>query len=342
MPTVDTLSAGSINLVLYVAERRGADAAALRRALGLTDEFLRDPDARVPIASIQRLWALAVEATGDPALSLRIGELVNPLSIGVLAYVMMHSPTVRQALGQLCRYQDIACEGVRTTVHETDETARIDLTLTSPDIVYPAPTINSEFSIYLSALRALTGRAVPLREVRLAYPRPDDATEHHRVFGPARVVFGTPQTQLFVDRSFLEVPILNANANLFPLFEQQAEALLRKQQRDGTLRERVKAEVMTLLKGQEPTLATIADRLALGVRTLQGRLREEGVTYQQLLDDVRRQLAEAHLRQAVLSTTDIAYLLGYAEPSVFFRAFKKWTGQTPGTYRQAAGLLQRT
>jgi len=71
----------------------------------------------------------------------------------------------------------------------------------------------------------------------------------------------------------------------------------------------------------------------MGVRTLQLHLRDENTTYQHLLDDVRKTLAKQHLREPYLSTTDIAYLLGFAEPSVFFRSFKKWTGQTPGAYR---------
>lgn len=87
----NTLSVGTVNLVLYAAGQRGADADALQRAVGLTDEQLRDPDGRVPIATMQRLWREATTATGDPYLSLRLGELVNPVSVGILAYVMMHS-----------------------------------------------------------------------------------------------------------------------------------------------------------------------------------------------------------------------------------------------------------
>jgi AraC-like DNA-binding protein len=336
MPPEDTLAVGTLNLVLYAAEQRGADGAALRRAVGLTAEQLRDPDGRVPIATVQRLWAAATEATGDPDLSLRVGELINPAAIGILAYVMMHSPTVRRALEHLCRYQDIVCSGVQTTLHHSGDWAIVRLTLTSSDIIYPAHALNSELAMYLSALRALTGRTVPLHAVQLGYPEPADTREHERIFAPARLTFGTAETQMVFDRSFLDVPILNANPGLFPLFEQHAEAMLRTLRQPASFSSRVKAEIVQLLKGEEPTLATIADRLALGIRTLQGRLREEGVSYQQLLDEVRRELAETHLRQPHLSTTDIAYLLGYSEPSVFFRSFKKWTGQTPGMYRQTA------
>ncbi|WP_245318786.1 helix-turn-helix domain-containing protein [Hymenobacter elongatus] len=85
----------------------------------------------------------------------------------------------------------------------------------------------------------------------------------------------------------------------------------------------MKREIVDLLRGAEPTLATVADRLAMGVRTLQLHLKEGQLSYQQLLDDVRRELAERHLREPHLSTTDISFLLGYSEPSVFVRSFKR-------------------
>lgn len=138
-----------------------------------------------------------------------------------------------------------------------------------------------------------------------------------------------------LDGHLLDTPILNANPHLFTLFTQHADALLANLHAPN-LTARVKREIVALLKGEEPTLAVVADRLNLGVRTLQLHLKDEGTTYQQVLDEVRKALAVEHLREPNLSTTDIAYLLGFAEPSVFFRSFKKWTGETPGAFRRGA------
>lgn len=335
MPTGHTLSAGSLNLILFAARQRGGDPDALCRAAGIDPAHLRDPDGRVPIAHVQRLWREAVTATRDPALSLRMGELINPVSVGVLAYVMMHCPTLGQALDKLCQYQDIVCEGVRTTGGSEGRRYWLSLDIVSPDIVFVDYVVNSEFSIYQSAIRALTGLPFAADEIHFAYPRPLDDREHRRVFAPATLTFDAPQTAMLFDATWLETPILNANPSLFGLFEEHAHGLLR-QLRQPTLAARVKAELVALLKGEEPTLPAVADRLAMGVRTLQGHLKTEGVTYQQLLDEVRRDLAVRHLREPHLSTTDIAYLLGFAEPSGFVRSFKRWTGQTPGAYRQRA------
>ena len=328
-----TLSAGSLHLLLWAATHHGADYADLCRRAQLDPAQLQHPDARVPVAAVQRLWAAAIEATGKPQLSLLLGQQVNPLALGVLSYVLMHSPTLGEALRQLCRYQDIGCDASRTTLRREADRVWLEVELLSPDIIYPEHVLNSELTLYLHACRALTGQPLAPQLVRLAYPRPADTAEHERVFAPAPVQFEATCSGLAFDAAVLDLPVLNANPALFPLFEHHADALLG-QLRQPSLPDRVKREIVRLLKGAEPTLAAVADALAMGVRTLQLHLREAGLSYQQLLDEVRRELAERHLRAPDLSTTDIAFLLGYSEPSVFVRSFKRWTGQTPGAFRK--------
>jgi AraC-like DNA-binding protein len=339
MTTDDTLSSGSFNLILYAARQRGADSPALCQAVGLDQAVLQNPDGRVPIRMVQALWREAIRVTGEPDLPLQLGDLINPLSLGVLAYVMMHCPTLGKAIEKLCQYQDIACEGVQTVGRLAGDRFYLSLAITSPAIIYPDYTQSSELSIYQSAFRALTGQKVVAEEIRFSFPEPKNRMAYERVFAPAKLVFDADKTVMVLDATWLDVPILNANPGLFTLFEQHAVELLRKLRPKNdvpvALSVRVKQEIFTLLKGEEPALATVADGLAMGIRTLQLHLKEEGVTYQQLLDEVRHDLAVCHLREPNFSTTDIAYLLGFSEPSVFYRTFKKWTGSTPGAFRTA-------
>jgi AraC-like DNA-binding protein len=335
LTTNDTLSVASINLILFAARQQGVNSDALAQAVGISPAQLRDPDSRVLIRQVQALWREVIAATGDPNIALKLGEMINPVAIGVLAYVMMHSPTLGQAFDKLCQYQDIVCEGIQTTGHLiADNKFMLSLRITSADIIYPQHALNSELSVYLSAMRALSGHSITAREIRFSYPRPVDTREHERVFAPARLVFDAPETAMILDADLLNIPVLNASPSLSMLFEKHASDMLAKL-KAPSLSSRVKSEIVSLMKGEEPTLATVADRLAMGVRTLQLHLKEAGTSYQQLLDETRKELAVSHLREPNLSTTDIAYLLGFAEPSVFFRSFKKWTGQTPGAFRLA-------
>ena len=335
-----TLSAASVKWLLHAAAQRGANAEALRHAAALDAAQLNDPDGRLPLAAMQRLWPLATAATLDPHLDLHLAEHTHPASFGVLSYVLLHSPTLGAALVQLCRYQDLACNGTRTSLRYLGDTSvEVVVDITSPVIVNPRYALNSELAVCLRLLRLLSGQPVAPEAVRLAYPPPPDPSEHQRVFAPAPVQFGTPDSALRLPAAVLALPIPTADPQLLALLEPHAAALLARlyQPATPTLPDGVRRELLRLLAQAEPTLAAVADALCLSPRTLQLHLRQAGYTYQQLLDEVRRELAERHLRDHHLTITDIAFLLGFAELSVFVRSFRRWTGQTPGAFRQAAG-----
>jgi AraC-like DNA-binding protein len=331
----DTLSIASANMVLFAARQKGIDDGLVLEQVGLQADQLGNPDGRLTIGQMQHIWQLIAEQTDAARLALELGDLINPVAVGALAYVMMHCPTLGDAMQQLCRYQAIVCQGTRTTLTRQGDHMAMTVAITSSSIRFPNYIYNAELSVCLAAFRALTGQPLPLLGVELAYPQPADTGGLHRTFGNVPLVFDAPETRLLFPASALTLPVINASAELMTLFESRATQLL-SQLDSPPLASRVRTEIIALMKGEEPTLAAVADRLALGVRTLQGHLRSEGLTYQTLLDEVRKEMAVQHLRQAHLSATDIAYLLGYAEPSVFYRSFKKWTGQTPGAFRQQA------
>ena len=321
-------------MLLHAAAQRGADPAALCRAVPLDAGQLHHPDARLPLAAMQRLWQLATAATADPYLDLHLAEQTNPAAFGVLSYVLMHSPTLGAAVQQLCRYQDIVCNGTRTSLRRLGASVELVVEITSPAIIHPHFVLNSELLVCLRILRMLSGQPLAPEAVRLAYPAPADGREHARVFAPAPVQFGTTESALRLPAAVLDLPVLNADPQLLALMEPHAAALLARLHQPATLPDRVRSEIVRLLKGTAPTLAAVAEALCLGARTLQLHLRQLGHSYQQLLDEVRRELAERHLRDNHLSTTDITFLLGFAEPSVFVRSFRRWTGQTPGEFRR--------
>lgn len=330
-----TLSVASFNLIIYAAQQKGADYHALCQRVGLSPEMLQNPDTRLPISQAQKLWIEAIDMTGDAYLALHIGEMVNTISVGILAYVMMHCPTLVKALEKLCQYQDIVCDASKTSLLVKDELVLLTISEPCEDLILLRHAFESTLSIYHSAINGMLGQTVALQAVHFEYPAPShDLSPYHRVFNNASIVFNSTFSGLVFDKKYLDLPILNANPNLFSLFEIHANAILHTLKPAASLKERIKQEILHDLKGEEPTLSNIAKNLGIGIRTIQMKLKEEGVTFQQLLDDIRKNLATKHLREAQLSTTDIAYLLGYSEPSVFFRSFKKWTGQTPNVYRK--------
>ncbi|RIV26936.1 AraC family transcriptional regulator [Fibrisoma montanum] len=337
MPADATISSASVKGLLYAVTQCGADAKALSQAAGLDSTLLKDPDGRVPMATMQRLWALAVQATNDPHLDLHLAGHVHHSSYGVLAYVLMNCPTVGAAIHKLCLYGDIVCNGTRISLRHRGNSVELVVDITSPTIVYPHFVLNSELSIYLHMLRGLSGQWFDLEAVYLAYPAPANTREHERVFSPAPVQFDSPYSALRLPATVLALPIPTADPQLLAMLEPHAAALLERLHERPALADRVRHELLRLLVQSAPTLEAVARALSLSPRTLQLQLRQDGHSYQQLLDEVRRELAEDHLRAHILSIKDIAFLLGFAEPGVFIRAFRRWTGQTPGMFRRGTG-----
>jgi AraC-like DNA-binding protein len=246
---------------------------------------------------------------------------------------MMHCSTLGGALAKLCQYQDMACQGVRTWIETNRQGCSLKIEVIHADIIYPAYTLGSEMSVYVQAITQLTGVPFLLNQVHFTFQRPTDTSEYVRVFNTQELNFESSFNGLVFDEDLLELPILNANPALFDLFDKHAQAYMSKLKHSDKLSYRVKQEILQRLKGEEPKLNCIARNLAMSERSIQLKLKEEGYTFRQLLEQIRKDIAISHLLGTEASTTDIAYLLGFSEPSVFSRTFKKWTGISPAAYR---------
>jgi len=135
------------------------------------------------------------------------------------------------------------------------------------------------------------------------------------------------------DATCLNWPILTSNAALLPLFEQEAEVMLEAIHQTQSHTRQVVQAIAHQLKGELPTIQAIAHKLTISVRQLQRELKTEGTSFQKLLDKTRQELAVRHLKNPMTPINDIAFLLGFSDPSAFNRAFKRWTGNTPRSYR---------
>ncbi|TPE43707.1 AraC family transcriptional regulator [Pontibacter mangrovi] len=333
-PETHTLSAPSVGLLLHVLRQKGQDVEAICQQVGLDQRLVQDVNARISVETVQDLWNAAIAVAQDPDLALHVAESINPTSMGTIAYVMMNAPTLHKSLRKLCKYQDIICGAIRTSLEVQGQLALVKLQVDSPAIQHPRNALDSELVIYKNAFSALVGQTLKYKQVLLAYPEPPSIKEHERIFAGAELVFGASYSGLVFDAAYLQLPVVTANPELNLFFEKYAEEYLQKLHEPKTVRERVQHEIAHQLKGEEPSITSVARSLAMSVRSLQSRLKDEGTAYQLLLDEVRKQIAVKHLQDNQSTITDIAYLLGYSEPSVFSRSFKKWTGMPPAAYRQ--------
>ena len=161
-------------------------------------------------------------------------------------------------------------------------------------------------------------------------PAHREILEEH--FG-CRVHFRAANNDLIFRKSDLDRPFVTHNAELLAMLAPQLEAELADQRLRQTVQDQVKQTLKRLLAGQRPTIQEVSQELNLSARTLQRRLTEAGVTFQQVLEEARRELARHYLLQSSLELNETAYLLGYESANSFFRAFHHWEGTSPGQWR---------
>lgn len=172
-------------------------------------------------------------------------------------------------------------------------------------------------------------------EVRFPHTAPLDISEHQRLFG-CKLQFGWERSELVFARDLLDAPLVKADPTLQAILEAQVVSVIEKLPKGEATTDAVRRHLAGELGKGQPTLEQIAPRLHMSPRTLHRRLDDEGTSFRKILSEVRRELASRHLMERRLAIGEIAFLLGFSEPSAFHRAFKRWTGHAPLIYRKLA------
>ena len=327
---VNTVSVAYLRALLDHVQGRGLTAAQL---LGGREVPLDDRDARVTEAEAAALFERAAQLLQDPALGLHAGEQVRPGHYGALGYVAMNCATLGEALDSLRRYQSLVIDLGEVGVELQAET----LTLSwHPETERPYRQL-AEFNLagLLTFTRWMAGGDAHPAGIDLIYPAPADLREHQRIFGcPLR--FDAPCYRLLLPAHWRSAPLIQPDPAMREMMLRIADQQLRALPRGEDLLARARGLIAGRLRQPPVELDGVAAQLATSPRSLQRRLAESGLSFSQLVEQVRRELAEQYLRDAAMNLTDIAFLLGYSEQSAFQRAFKRWTEQTPAQFRAQA------
>ncbi|MGE0039547.1 MAG: AraC family transcriptional regulator [Vicinamibacterales bacterium] len=316
---------------LQAAADLGVDAEAVRADAGIDPSWLADPDARVPLASHLRMWTL-LSARVD---GLELGARLGLDGLGVVGYAMAHGATLGEALDWLHRFRALVHSGVVPIVEERDEPAGRRLVLVHhapPPFVALVQPVLAFAAGMVGMLRGLTGRPVAARYVALPLPLPADARRVERFFA-CPVSWRAPAVEVAFDAEVLGWPLARSDERLFGYLARRAEELLAALPAETSMADRARREIGALLAREEPRLPGVAARLAVSERTLHRRLAEEGTGFAALVDAARRERAELLLTDPSLSCSEVAALVGYAEPAAFFRAFKRWNGVSALAWR---------
>lgn len=330
-----SVAAGVARALYAFAIARGAPAAALAAEAGLDLSLLEDADNRVPLAVYLALMRAGARLTGDAGFALRFGASTNITEMSVVGLIGAASPTVRDALAQINRYARLIAEfetppgldrfSLETAdgaVALTDRRAYADQ---SPEVT------ESVFARMAQGVRRL-GDGRYLRSVEVTHAAPAHSALYAEIIG-APVVFGAARNALHLDAAWLDVPIAQEPRFVFGILAAHADAQLKALDRSRSLAARVESLLLPVLHTGEASVDAAARALGVSRQTLYRRLKAEATSFEAVLDGLRRRLALDYLGARKVSVNETAYLLGFSDPAAFSRAFKRWTGVSPKTWR---------
>lgn len=333
-----TVSMGWVGTVLAAAERQGVARGALLAQAGIAPEELTAE--RWPIDHITRLWRAAVHCTQDAGFGLKAGAGVGPASFNVVSYLLQSAPTLRAALALVQKYQRLISDGGRFQTITGPEACWVVYHPRQGALAFSPHQIESVLAAVVVFARWVTGSALRPQRVQLSQARIGPLAGYREVF-QCPVDFEQAFSGVLLANAQLDAPLPQANAQLAQAHQQQAAARLAALSRQDGLEQTLRMWIASQLQGQAPARAQAARALGLSERTLARRMRAEGLSYSALLDGVRRDAALQAVAQTTRALSDIALALGYAEPSVFTRAFRRWTGATPGQWRSRGAADMR-
>lgn len=311
----------------------GLDSDALCRAAGLDPQLMDAPDAHYRVSDTTRFWQLAVQASGDPAIGLRVSRFVSPTTFHALGYALVASGSLREVFERIVRYHPVVSDALELELHRAGDRYRFSLRAPAD---CPAPAyeaLDAFAAIYVRTCRNRLGRGYAPLAVYLQRPEPADPTPWRKVFR-APIFFAAPENLLEFDCTDFDSHLDDGN----PELAQHNEAVVNRaleQLQPLTWERRVRAVIEAQLPEGEPSAEHIAQALHVNLRSLHRHLADEGCRYDLLLNQLRQNLALQHLSDPRHSLSEVAYLLGFADTSSFSRAFKRWTGQSPVQYREA-------
>ncbi len=308
-----------------------APADVLRRA-GLADDLLLQSDVRVSTPEYFRFWRALEGLIDHPAFPIRLVEAVTTETFIPAFFASICSRDLLTAARRLSTYKRLFAP---MRLHVVDDPQTLELRFEWLDqTVRPPPSLMAaELAFLVHLTRTGTReRVVPLRVSTLeALDGNDRYAEYFGVTPVSDDVCG-----LVFSGSDAARPFLTANARMWETFEPQLRRRLGELDASASTTERVRALLLESLPSGQTSMEQIASRLGVSKRTLQRRLREESISYQELVAEVREALALHYLTRTELSNAEISFLLGFEDPNSFFRAFREWTGATPEATRREA------
>jgi AraC-like DNA-binding protein len=301
----------------------GIDPAEVLAGAGLDTDALESLENRIPYVAVGRLMHECVVKTGCGHFALLVGQRTRLSHLGLPGHLIRYSPTLGAAIRTFAVYQHLNSQGMVKFLLEKDGVATLGCVVYQKGTEHVDRIYDFDAAATLSVMRELWGARWSPERMLFSRAKPTDVGLYRRFFGaPCR--FGLLRTALVFPASNLERRLAGADPKQLRILEAQAHA-----RDDFGVVFRLRRTLRSLLLTQAASGDEVAKLLSMHRRTLNRRLKAEGTTFQQVLDEVRFEAACQLLDRGRIPITEIAVSLGYAETSAFSRAFRRWSGTAP-------------
>jgi len=338
-----TIAAGYPKAFLEFAVSRGANRATLLERSHLCLDDLENPEGRFPLTTYIVLMKNGIELCKEPALSLLFGEAVRLQDISIVGLLGETMSNTESGRAMMNRYARLALDpddgGNADAMEPVREDGDLWLKSTSEVYIDNPLLTESAFARTVCGVRAMWSSMPDLarlpfpKAIRFTHEEPSYRAEYDRIFG-VPLFFRSNMNALLLDEGFLKVSLPRANPHLSQVLTARAEELLKSLESSKTTRGKVEKLLTANLKSGATSVDVIARQLGVSRQTLFRRLKAEGVTFEKVLDELRRTMALKYLRDKKLPVNETAYLVGFSDPAAFSHAFKRWTGHSPATIRK--------
>jgi AraC-like DNA-binding protein len=332
MPSTHKIDARLACLVVEEFRRRKEPFDNVLKEVGLRRIDVADPETRIPYASTLGLIERAATLLDDPSLGLRLGALHDVQDSGLLGFVVLNSPTLMDALANLQRYFRVIGEGEDVELNRSGPHVVLRFRETDPDL--RGLRHNSEYlaAVLVRACRDMTRKRISPLRAEFMHGRPNAKVKYAEYLG-CPVKFHAEWDALVYSPEVMRLPVLGADKKLLRVLENACRKVLGPSPKRRDLVHEVRELIVARLAKGKIEIDDMASEVNMSTKTLERRLTERGVTFSKLLEDIRCDLAKRYLADTDFRLEQIAYLVGYSEPAVLVRAFKRWTKTTPMQFR---------